>query len=182
MQRYPSTHVQTRIFSHNIDWSPIQVYPKILRLVSRVNAKIFVGDGLHKNEEWIEISCNVSPSHRIEPNPHHRTRPSLTYLLTTTTVHEKHLPLLCETPVLPPLAPPYRSTFHPRAPHRPDLQRSSARAPPTSHPGARSPRKEPKRRRRRIQKAQRRHRMASRHRSRARPELCSLPWDIATRD
>ena len=46
--------------SHQVDWSPIQVYPKVLRLVSRVNGKVFVGKGLHQNEEWIEISCNVS--------------------------------------------------------------------------------------------------------------------------
>ena len=167
---------------HVIDWSPIQVYPKILRLVSRVNAKIFVGNGLHKNEEWIEIRCNVSPPHRTEANPHHHASPSLTYLPTTTTVHQKHLPLLCETPILPPLAPPHRPKFHPRAPHRPDLQRPSARAPHTSNPGARNSREESKRRRRRVQKAQRRHRMASRHRSRARPELRSLPRDITTRD
>ena len=66
---------------HQIDWSPIQVYPKILRLVSRVNAKIFVGNGLHKNEEWIEITCNVSPPHRTEPN-HAPSRFSITKLPT----------------------------------------------------------------------------------------------------
>lgn len=42
------------------DWFPIQVYPKVLRLVSRVNGKIFVGNGLHQNEEWIKISCNYT--------------------------------------------------------------------------------------------------------------------------
>ena len=122
---------------YRIDWFPIQVYPKILRLVSRVNAKIFVGNDLHKNEEWIEISCNVSRPHGTKPNPYHYASPSLTYLPTTTTVHQKHLPLLCQTPILPPLAPSPRPTLHPRAPHRPHLQRPSARAPHTSNPGAR---------------------------------------------
>ncbi|CAD6569440.1 MAG: hypothetical protein ASARMPREDX12_002450 [Alectoria sarmentosa] len=42
------------------DWLAIQVYPKVLRLVSRVNGKIFVGSGLHQNEEWVKISCNYT--------------------------------------------------------------------------------------------------------------------------
>ncbi|EAW13530.1 cytochrome P450 [Aspergillus clavatus NRRL 1] len=41
-------------------WTPIQVYPKMLRLVSRINGKIFVGPSLYDNEEWITISCNYT--------------------------------------------------------------------------------------------------------------------------
>ncbi|KAK1141873.1 hypothetical protein N8T08_008386 [Aspergillus melleus] len=48
-------------FPESKDWHAIQVYPKILRLVSRVNGRIFVGNPLHQNEEWINISCNASP-------------------------------------------------------------------------------------------------------------------------
>ncbi|KAL8826671.1 MAG: hypothetical protein Q9191_003656 [Dirinaria sp. TL-2023a] len=40
------------------EWFPLTVYPKILRLVSRVNGKIFVGKDLYQNEEWIDMSCN----------------------------------------------------------------------------------------------------------------------------
>lgn len=126
-----------------------------------------------------KLQRESAPQNRSKPAP---SRFSITNLSTTITVHQKHIPLLCETPILPPLAPPHRPTFHPRAPHRPDLQRPSARAPHTSNPGARSSREESKRRRRRVQKAQRRHRMASRHRSRARPELRSLPRDNTTSD
>lgn len=41
------------------DWSPVQVYPKVLRLVSRINTKILVGNGLQENDEWIDISASV---------------------------------------------------------------------------------------------------------------------------
>lgn len=47
-------------FTECKDWLPIQVYPKVLRLVSRVNGKIFVGNGLHQNEEWISISSTYA--------------------------------------------------------------------------------------------------------------------------
>ncbi|KAL2284627.1 hypothetical protein FJTKL_08726 [Diaporthe vaccinii] len=42
----------------NLEWQPIQMYPKVLRCVARVNAKIFVGSNLHLNQEWIEITCS----------------------------------------------------------------------------------------------------------------------------
>jgi hypothetical protein len=41
------------------EWQSVSVYPKVLRLVSRANAKIFVGNGLHESEEWIDITSNV---------------------------------------------------------------------------------------------------------------------------
>ncbi|KAH8433979.1 cytochrome P450 [Aspergillus melleus] len=52
-------------FPESKDWHAIQVYPKILRLVSRVNGRIFVGNPLHQKEEWINISCNASPLSRL---------------------------------------------------------------------------------------------------------------------
>ncbi|ROW06907.1 hypothetical protein VMCG_04175 [Cytospora schulzeri] len=42
----------------NMKWHAIQVYPKVLRCVARVNAKIFVGSNLHLNQEWIDITCS----------------------------------------------------------------------------------------------------------------------------
>ena len=43
-----------------VDWSPVKVYPTVLRLVSRINTKILVGNGLQENDEWIDISAAVS--------------------------------------------------------------------------------------------------------------------------
>ena len=42
------------------DWSTVQVYTKVLRLVSRINTKILVGNGLQDNDEWVDISASVS--------------------------------------------------------------------------------------------------------------------------
>jgi hypothetical protein len=50
-----------KVFTYT-DWQPCVVYPKILRLVSRTNTKIFVGNGLHENEEWIDITSKVRQS------------------------------------------------------------------------------------------------------------------------
>ena len=36
------------------------MYAKVLRLVSRVNTKILVGNGLQDNDEWVDISASVS--------------------------------------------------------------------------------------------------------------------------
>ena len=62
--------MRTKLVSFNktdiTEWLPMTVYPKVLRLVSRVNGKIFVGNGLYQNEEWIDISCNVSASKNNE--------------------------------------------------------------------------------------------------------------------
>ena len=43
------------------DWSEIDISTQMLRLTARVSGKAFVGTGLHRSEEWIDISCNVSP-------------------------------------------------------------------------------------------------------------------------
>ncbi len=42
------------------DWSPVQVYPKLMRLVSRINTKTLIGNGLQENDEWIDMSTTVS--------------------------------------------------------------------------------------------------------------------------
>ncbi|KAL2065352.1 hypothetical protein VTL71DRAFT_3022 [Oculimacula yallundae] len=39
------------------DWTPITLYDTVLRLVCRVSGKVFVGPGLNRNAEWIDISC-----------------------------------------------------------------------------------------------------------------------------
>ena len=61
MQRYVFSSFQFwYILIYFADWSPVKVYPKVLRLVSRINAKILVGNGLQENEDWIDISASVS--------------------------------------------------------------------------------------------------------------------------
>lgn len=42
------------------EWSEIDISTQILRVIARVSGRAFVGTGLHRNEEWIDISCNVS--------------------------------------------------------------------------------------------------------------------------
>ncbi|KUL87830.1 hypothetical protein ZTR_03135 [Talaromyces verruculosus] len=43
-----------------VELDTVLVYPKVVRMVSRVNAKIFVGNGLHEKEEWITINSNYT--------------------------------------------------------------------------------------------------------------------------
>ncbi|CAI6341371.1 unnamed protein product [Periconia digitata] len=42
------------------DWTTVKVYPSILRLVSRINTKILVGNGLDQNNDWVEISASYT--------------------------------------------------------------------------------------------------------------------------
>ena len=61
MQRYESLSTQSsRSLTKFADWSTVQVYTKVLRLVSRINTKILVGNGLQDNDEWVDISASVS--------------------------------------------------------------------------------------------------------------------------
>ncbi|CAF9919928.1 MAG: hypothetical protein ALECFALPRED_001376 [Alectoria fallacina] len=58
-------------FSECKDWSPIQVYPKLLRVVSRINTKTLIGNGLQENNEWIDINTKR----------HHSTQETFSYPL-----------------------------------------------------------------------------------------------------
>ncbi|KAF2259656.1 cytochrome P450 [Lojkania enalia] len=42
------------------DWTPIKVHPTVLRLVSKINTKLLIGNGLEKNKEWIDISASYT--------------------------------------------------------------------------------------------------------------------------
>ncbi|KAF2439158.1 cytochrome P450 [Karstenula rhodostoma CBS 690.94] len=42
------------------DWTPIKVHPTVLRLVSQINTKLLVGNGLEKNKDWIDISASYT--------------------------------------------------------------------------------------------------------------------------
>ncbi|KAL4901001.1 hypothetical protein BDW74DRAFT_89620 [Aspergillus multicolor] len=42
------------------DWAEIDISTQILRVICRVSGRAFVGTGLHRNEEWINISCNYT--------------------------------------------------------------------------------------------------------------------------
>ncbi len=138
MQRYASWAMCVPSLNQ-VDWLPVPVYPKVLRLVSRLNGKIFVGTGLHQNEEWIDISCNVSTMKQTSTLPFGHS---------SAAVHKKHLSLLRKVEVLPSLASSHRTILHPRTSNRLEMQRQSARSPRTNHPAKGSARK-----RRRLQKA-----------------------------
>ena len=36
------------------------MYPKLLRVVSRINTKILIGNGLQESDEWIDMNTSVS--------------------------------------------------------------------------------------------------------------------------
>jgi hypothetical protein len=61
-----------------------------------------VGNGLHENEEWIQMSCNVHTSASNFENAH---------LAKTFIVFEERLYLISETPLLPSLASPNSAVF-----------------------------------------------------------------------
>ncbi|KAH7369745.1 cytochrome P450 [Rhexocercosporidium sp. MPI-PUGE-AT-0058] len=42
------------------DWTPIQIYPKILRIVALLSGRIFVGLPLSRDEEWIETTISYT--------------------------------------------------------------------------------------------------------------------------
>ncbi|KAJ4302890.1 hypothetical protein N0V90_001781 [Kalmusia sp. IMI 367209] len=42
------------------DWTPVKVHPTVLRLVSRINTKLLIGNGLEKNADWIDISASYT--------------------------------------------------------------------------------------------------------------------------
>ncbi|KAL4977327.1 cytochrome P450 [Aspergillus desertorum] len=42
------------------DWTEIDISTRIVRVICRVSGRAFVGTGLHRNEEWINISCNYT--------------------------------------------------------------------------------------------------------------------------
>jgi len=42
------------------DWTPINVYPRALSVVSRINTKTLIGNGLQENDEWIDINTNYT--------------------------------------------------------------------------------------------------------------------------
>jgi ent-kaurene oxidase len=49
---------------HNIgsceDWTPIPLYPTLLRIVALISGRVFVGLPLSRNEDWIRISINFT--------------------------------------------------------------------------------------------------------------------------
>ncbi|KAL4939386.1 hypothetical protein BDV06DRAFT_214358 [Aspergillus oleicola] len=42
------------------DWTEVDISTQILRVICRVSGRAFVGTGLHRNDEWIDISCNYT--------------------------------------------------------------------------------------------------------------------------
>ncbi|KAL4779475.1 cytochrome P450 [Aspergillus varians] len=42
------------------DWTEIDISTQILRVICRVSGRAFVGTGLHRSEEWIDISCHYT--------------------------------------------------------------------------------------------------------------------------
>lgn len=61
MPRYKCTAARVILrLTQFVDWTSVTVYPKALRVVSRINAKTLIGNHLEENEEWIAISTSVS--------------------------------------------------------------------------------------------------------------------------
>jgi cytochrome P450 len=38
------------------DWTPVYIYPTVLRLVARLSARVFVGFPLCRDEDWLKVS------------------------------------------------------------------------------------------------------------------------------
>ncbi|KAL4894557.1 cytochrome P450 [Aspergillus ambiguus] len=47
-------------FPTSPDWKEIDISTLTLRLICRISGRAFVGTGLHRNEEWIDIGCNYT--------------------------------------------------------------------------------------------------------------------------
>jgi hypothetical protein len=62
------THAWSLTF---LEWTPIKVHPTVLKLVSKINTRVLIGNGLEKNKEWIEISATVSTSPSQTERYHH---------------------------------------------------------------------------------------------------------------
>lgn len=120
MQRYESFSARSsRSLMKFADWSPVQVYPKLLRVVSRINTKILIGNGLQENDEWIDINTSVSE------NGHRNV-----FVIATNRgiiVHKKHFHILCKASNISSYSASCGSVFHPRTPQCLALQPSSTR-------------------------------------------------------
>lgn len=42
------------------DWTPVQIFGKLLRIVALASGRIFVGRPLSRDEEWIELTINYT--------------------------------------------------------------------------------------------------------------------------
>ena len=50
---------------HPVEWTPLKLYPKMMRMICRSTGRVFVGPAFHRDPEWIRMSENVSPPHRL---------------------------------------------------------------------------------------------------------------------
>ena len=74
-----------------VDWTPVKVYPRALRVVSRINTKTLIGNGLQENDEWIDINTSVSEKPALKRG----------LLIEGIIVHQKHLHIVSQAPRLP---------------------------------------------------------------------------------
>ena len=53
-------HLQDTRLTSNLDWTPIDLHEKLLRVVAQASARIFVGFPMCRNEEWLECSTKFA--------------------------------------------------------------------------------------------------------------------------
>ncbi|KAH8802448.1 cytochrome P450 [Xylogone sp. PMI_703] len=44
----------------DLNWTAIQVHPRAVRVVTRISTRVFVGNGMERNEDWLDISSNYT--------------------------------------------------------------------------------------------------------------------------
>lgn len=52
------------------NWSPVELYPRIVKLMARTSGRTFSGETLCRNEEWLQLNCDVSS---LLPAPFHNS-------------------------------------------------------------------------------------------------------------
>ncbi|KAL8294583.1 hypothetical protein RB597_007785 [Gaeumannomyces tritici] len=50
----------SKVFGENNDWAEVTIYPGLLDVVARVSSRIFLGPGLCRNLEWLDITKNFA--------------------------------------------------------------------------------------------------------------------------
>ncbi|PMD50324.1 uncharacterized protein K444DRAFT_265639 [Hyaloscypha bicolor E] len=42
------------------NWSPVELYPRIVKLMARTSGRTFSGETLCRNEEWLQLNCDYT--------------------------------------------------------------------------------------------------------------------------
>lgn len=54
--QYQHTRTHTQQLTRTPDWTPVPLRASLLRLVARISSRVFLGDELCRNEEWLKVT------------------------------------------------------------------------------------------------------------------------------